>query len=388
MPLARRRHWGLAVLGILAGILAPACLRAAGLEQDAAPAFACPIAGTSDGVLRGVNRTNLAWEENWQAILDRIVAGKVTSVRLTLTQPIKRTADIVAHANRSGLQVLLNVPLSLADYYAPSVKARPGNDKIRAIRRLSDIDVGRYRETLRQFLAELDQRQARLMGLEVGNEINWADFNGDFPVDTEGRILERLSPSQSPADAAILAGFRKYRQALDATRDVARAGAAGKAALLVSAGLYAPSAWVRQSGGYALSLAATKAAFDDLGISTAVDALAVHVYPPTGAAGEVTSAKAYEALRSATEICGPRGDGKPCLITEWGYPNASATACQDDRDRLVLFRSFEQAVSCLDRARDLRATYLFSWDENPRYSVWRCNRALDGSKVFGDPSID
>jgi len=362
----------------------PNSVSAADPEGDALALPACPIAGRSDGVERGVNRTNLAWEQHWKASIDQMAAHGVTGIRLTLTQPIRRSAEIAAYATAKGFRVLVNVPLSLGSYYEPSVVPRQGQARIRAVRRLSDLDIHRYEDVLGEFLRNLDQRGGRLVGLEVGNEINWADFNGDLPVGVGGQILDEDALRQTADYAKVIEGLSRYRAALAVSRSLLRASEAGKTALVVAAGLYAPSPWTLESGGAALTLGATKALFDRLGITGASDALAVHVYP----SNDASFSRMVAALRSATEICGDRGQGKPCFVTEWGFANSSETAARDDSARLARFRTFERALACIDRAQDIRAAYLFSWDESPTYSVWRRNRLLDGGMIFADPAIE
>ena len=382
---SRHRHGATVAAWVVAAMLSP--ISAAENDHDIPSPLDCDLAGQSDGVERGVNRTNLAWEKNWRGIIDQIAVQQISSIRLTLTQPIERAADIAAYADHSGLRVLLNVPLSLSDYYDPTVPSRPGNAKIRSIRRLSDLDVDRYEAVLRRFLLALDQRKARLDALEVGNEINWADFNGDLPVGAAGWVLDETSWPDAPEHGVILKGFQQYKRAVETSRDMLRASAAGKTALVISAGLYAPSAWTTVSGGAALSLPLTKDLFDRLGITQVVDGVAIHVYPPGGSQDEAGQALLLTSLRSALQVCGLRGAGKPCFVTEWGYPNSAAIAARDDHARLTLFRSFERGLSCLDRAQDIRAAYLFSWDESPSYSVWRHDRLLDAGRIFNDPPI-
>lgn len=379
--------YSLAAVAVIAATLLfirPAAAQDGGAFQEPD----CPIEGRSDGIERGVNRTNLAWTANWRPIIDQIAAHHVTSIRLTLNQPIERAADIVAYAQSHGLRVLVNVGLSVGDYYAPTAQPRAGRGIIRPVRRLSDLDIERYRDVLRQFLAALDQRNARLTALEVGNEINWSDFNGDFPVAAEGQIFDEQSIGLTAESARILEGFHKYRLSLEISRELLHASAAGQNALIISAGLYAPSPWTLKSNGSALSLAATKALFDRFGITQAVDAMAIHVYPPREVAGGAMFAETLAAVKSTMQICGIRGAGKPCLITEWGFPNSEATTERGDSPRLAFFRSFERVLSCLDRVQDIRGAYLFTWDESPRYSVWRDERLLEGGAIFKDPPIE
>lgn len=353
-------------------------------EDLSGPPLSCPFAGHSDGVDRGVNRTNLGWTKDWKPILDQIADHQIKSIRLTLTEPIERSAEIAAYAGSRGMKVLVNVGLSVGYYYDPAVLPRPGRGIVRPVRGLSDLDVDRYRETLTRFLALLDRRKARLYALEVGNEINWADFNGDFPVGEQGRIFDEQSLEQAAERDRILAGFRKYKATLDVARIALRASASGRDALLVSAGLYEPSPWTIKSNGSALSLAATKSLFDQLGITSSVDALAVHVYPSRDVIGDALAGRVFASARSATQICGTGTDGKPCLITEWGFPNDIAP----QPERLRIFRAFENALSCLDRERDIRAAYLFTWDESSRQAVWKDGQLIGGGEIFADPPIE
>lgn len=382
--LLRRRSGGYCLRLFVAVVLVWAAGLPSAAQDSSAPPLSCPFAGHSDGVDRGVNRTNLGWTRDWKPILDQIVDHQIKSIRLTLTEPVERAAEIAAYADSRGMRVLVNVGLSVGYYYDPAIRPRPGRGIVREVRGLSDLDVDRYRETLTKFLALLDQRKARLYALEIGNEINWADFNGDFPVAEQGRIFDEQSLGRASEGNRILAGFRKYRTTLDIARTALRASAAGRGALLVAAGLYEPSPWTIKSNGSALSLPATKSIFDQLGITGAVDALAVHVYPSRDVIGEAMADRVFASARATTQICGTRADGKPCLITEWGFPNDIAPQAE----RLRIFRAFETALACLDRERDLRGAYLFTWDESPRQAVWQNGKLIGGGEIFADPPIE
>jgi hypothetical protein len=182
-----------------------------------------------------------------------------------------------------------------------------------------------------------------------------------------------------------LAGFRTYGEVLALTRRLLEASRSGRAATLAAAGLYVPSPWVGRSGGSALSPEATGAIFEALGIPELVDAWAAHVYAP--ATEHDDFGEMLAALEAATRMCGRRGGGKPCLITEWGLAEPATPACDRPDGRLPRFREFERALACLDRKRDLVAAYLFAWDESPRHAVWHCGRLLEGGRLFRDPPI-
>jgi hypothetical protein len=60
---------------------------------------------------------------------------------------------------------------------------------------LSAADPERSRAYYQTIFDKLDENGVVLAGVELGNEINWADFNGDFPVPGQGKsfTLEDLS---------------------------------------------------------------------------------------------------------------------------------------------------------------------------------------------------
>ena len=153
MPDGRRQ-----IRHLVPALAAALVILAGAFRADSAAADACPIPGTSDGVRRGVNRTNLAWEPEWRSVLERMAEAGVGAVRLTLTQPLELAAEVAAEAHRQGMQVLINLPLSLGEYYGPAAMPRPGNGTVRAVHRLSELEPGRYADTVGLFLAELDRR--------------------------------------------------------------------------------------------------------------------------------------------------------------------------------------------------------------------------------------
>lgn len=81
------------------------------------------------------------------------------------------------------MSVLVAIHLAQPALYAKDIKPRLGRGKeIRDVRGLSSMDVSRYREIITNFLGQLDSAKITIYGIEVGNEINWANFNGDLPL--------------------------------------------------------------------------------------------------------------------------------------------------------------------------------------------------------------
>jgi hypothetical protein len=323
----------------------------------------------------GVNRTNLAWEQGWRAILDDLRRHEVKAVRLTLVEPWQRTAETIEQANRQGLDVLLNIPLSLASFYPPGELRRPGNGRLREIHRLSRLDMGRYEPFLARFLDELERRNVRLAGIEIGNEINWADFNGDLPLLTPGRIFS-TADEVSAAAPDVLLGFAVYGRVVAATRRQISGRPTLAAVPLISAGFIdGRSPFVIQSGGTALSLRLTAQLLRDSGAMEQIDGLAVHVYPRVGRDHRAAREVIADAVGFADRFCAEMT--KPCHLTEWGF--ARPPGCGTDPARARLFEEFVDEVR---RSATIRSAYLFAWDESGTYGVFRCGSLVDGGAAI------
>jgi hypothetical protein len=82
--------------------------------------------------------------------------------------------------------------------FAPNAKLRPADEKrhMRAAMPLSSADPERSRAYYQTVFDKLDEKGVVLAGVELGNEINWTDFNGDFQYPARGRLSRlRLSPA-------------------------------------------------------------------------------------------------------------------------------------------------------------------------------------------------
>jgi hypothetical protein len=349
-----------------AGLLASCLIAAVALLHTVAPARA--------ELALGVNRTNLAWEGGWRGIVDEMNRHGVKSVRLTLVQPWKVTAETVLYANERGMDVLLNVPLSLPAFYPPTAQRRPGNGKLREIHRLSLADVAAYEQFMRQFLDELQRRGGRLVGIEIGNEINWADFNGDLPLQMPGRVFNSVDELRSGAPD-VLRGFEVYGQLVAATKKVITEHPSYASLPLLSAGFIdARSPFIMQSGGTALSLPLTARLLRASGAIRNLDGLAVHVYPRVGPGRQPAQTAIAEAVGFADHFCAEMT--KPCHLTEWGF--ARPQGCGTDPGRSQMF---EQFVTAMRNSATIRSAYLFDWDASRTYNIYRCGGLVDGASA-------
>lgn len=178
------------------------------------------------GVL-GFCRPNLNWygtvaQEN--ALLDKMATSgagmKAVRLTLTATDPATR-ADVIAHiahCNSLGIAVLLQPALGNPAFYPAGTTKRPGNDDIAACYGLSQIDPLLFEAQIGLFLQEAKDANVTITGIELGNELNWADYNGDLPVySSSGSTSKIISSSTAWGDddyETVRAGIVKYGSCL------------------------------------------------------------------------------------------------------------------------------------------------------------------------------
>jgi hypothetical protein len=106
---------------------------------------------------------------------------------------------------------------------------------------LSNADAGRLQAVFGPQLEQLEARGVRLEAIEFGNEINWAPFNGDFPVPGRGRVLELEALRSDPLGQRLAAGYRAYVTSAFALKSMRDGSRLNQATPLISAGLADPT---------------------------------------------------------------------------------------------------------------------------------------------------
>jgi hypothetical protein len=341
---------------------------------DASPA-ACS-AEEVPAIPLGVNRTNLGRVKNFKPILDSIKNNKVRFIRLTLDPPFEKSEESIAYASALGLDILLNVPLWWDEFVQEGAQPRSGIPDLNFFRinKLSQLDLAKYENALRLVVQNIENLGGRVSAFEIGNEINWSAFNGDLPLSSPGQILDGEYVDRT----AIELGFRKYSFAIDATRQVLKSSKYHTEAKIVTGGLVEGSH--RPDVGTVLSLPYVMNLFEKYGIVAKADAMGLHFYPGISKTANADHAFSdiLDTLKQLTKYCEP---ARPCWITEWGFRSTSAGCLVDDSSRLAEAKLFKKAIDCLSTHK-VEMSYLFDWDKSSDYSVYRCDRLLEGGKVL------
>jgi hypothetical protein len=342
-------------------------------------------AAVGDGAVAaeiGFNRVNLGWKkpDERRDVIDAMTRSGVASVRMSLSVPAEPSLDAVRVAHEAGLRVLLEISLNNRGFYAEGTERRSAQGKSFDVYRLSDLDPERYRVVIRETLAELDRLGVELVGIEPGNEINWAGYNGDLAVSTDPK---GSPPGSDPAKVAQ--GVERYVGIVRVTREEMAASRLNKDAKLISAGLSdMPVPFSRRIGLEIVPAPDWTARMQALGLDDLVDAYGIHVYP--GSTG--TRARRDGLVREALSFCGPDGAGKPCWITEWGVANTSPRCPVDDKARAAQVEQVRSIIDADIEAGRVEAAYYFDWDSETPYSVWRCGGLSSAGRAAIRPVAD
>src|SRR5215831_14234809 len=290
----------------------------------------------------GVNFTNgdRLSQSAQLTVLSELQAAGATVIRIPLGPrtwgPPGVYTDSIAlikTAYASGIKPIVIVPLQ----YPENVKPRPYNSAypdIWAAYPLSQSDPAIFASWFTPILAQLEASGVVSAGLELGNEINWAPFNGDFPVPGEGNVFGDTDLYSNPEAEVIAAGYRAYMLSPQALRQIRDGSALNQATPVISAGLSNPGA-TRIRGvvidGIAVDAVSINATLNYLrayGLDTIADTYGIHFYPNASASRE----QRYKDLaNNALTQCGKYGVS--CTVTEWGFRLPSFTCPLNDSSR-------------------------------------------------------
>jgi hypothetical protein len=188
-----------------------------GLSIAALLAWA-PFAGArAQSAAIGVNVVNphRLGEIRQGELLDQLVEAGVTTIRVPLASKGDRVGAvrfIEAAANRN-LRILLIVDLE----FPPDAPVRPSDARYPWLwsgHPLSAADPALFKESFGAQLAAFEAKGIQFAGFELGNEINWAAFNGEFPIPGEQKILSLDDLASDAEGQKIAAGFRCYVETL------------------------------------------------------------------------------------------------------------------------------------------------------------------------------
>jgi len=153
-----------------------------------------------------VGNINASDKSNTDKIVTSLAEMGVNSVRLIYQYPSTKniTAYSVKELNKHGIDVIITILPDGSDYSDPSIsysnypngssefEALCGSVGWRWMYKYSTINQDLYKNRLESLLNEINLSSGIVTAFEIGNETDWACFNGDIPVIKTGSLM--ISP--------------------------------------------------------------------------------------------------------------------------------------------------------------------------------------------------
>jgi hypothetical protein len=312
-----------------------------------------------------------------QTIVDQLKRSGVGFVRTSL-----KSMNLAKNLQSEGIGlVLVTGPV-----FSPNASLRPADPQrhMRSAMPLSYADPERSQVYYQTIFDKLDAYGITLTGVELGNEINWTDFNGDFPVPGQGKAFSLDDLSRDPEARQVAQGFLQYLKVLTVLKQVRDHSRLNRHTPIISAGMATASggAWQQKLQLDSVSIPVAYSFLRTHGLDNLVDGYGVHTYPPQVKPGDKVAA----AERSAhlDEAVFPPGNAKPYWLTEWGFPSI-ATSSSEDQTRAQSVSEMRDYFLGLYRQGRLGGLFWYVWNEPDRDSVYRGDGIMEAGKLAVTP---
>jgi hypothetical protein len=349
-------------------------------------AFFAPASTPAQEMVVGVNVVNpmRASVADQNTLFRQLKAAQVGIIRCGISHDDKGI-DFAKRAVAQGIRMQLIV----GPQYLPNAPTRPYQpDVFPAMwsgHPLSFADPALSKTDFQHLFDLLDANGIALAGVELGNEINWAAFNPEFPLPGEGKILRLQDLDHDPEGKQIAKGFLQYIKILEVLKDVRDHSRLNRSAPIISAGMVSAKDGDKLYNNKKedkVSLAATIEFLRAHGLDSLVDAYGIHSYPSTAQPGNPTAEAQRAARLNSVDLaeCRARGakDGKPCWVTEWGFPNNDVSCPPKESARTLLVEELRRDFAAAAAEHRLVGIDYFAWDSDPwskkidSNSVYRC----------------
>jgi hypothetical protein len=360
--------------------------------------FLAPL--QAQNMVVGVNVVNpmRASVADQNTLLGQLRANQVRVIRCGISHDGKGI-DFAKRAAAQGIRIQLIV----SPQYTLGAPTRPYQPEVFPAmwsgHPLSSADPALSKTDFQRLFDDLDANYITLAGVELGNEINWAAFNPEFPLPGEGKILSLDDLAHDPEGKQIANGFSQYVKVLAVLKEVRDNSRLNRSAPIISAGMVSAQDGAKLYNNKKedmVSLSATIAFLRAHGLDSLVDAYGVHSYPSSGQPGNPTAAAERTARLNSVDLaeCRAKGsaDGKPCWITEWGFPNKDVSCPPKEAERELLIEELRRDFAAAASDSRLAGIDYFSWDSDPwseqidPNSVYRCGSLTESGRQAVAPA--
>jgi len=342
---------------------------------------------TALGLHIGTINTGTTLEAN--QIISQVKGMGVKSVRLIYQKPSTNatTAYVVRRLNDEGIDVLITIMPHSSDYsdISTSYSDYPngstafetlcGSPGWKWMYKYSTIDQSLYKTRLESLLYEINSLGGSVVAFELGNEADWACFNGDIPVIPTTSENDPYDLSQT---SYLRGTVRGYAATLKTTYQTVKAILPPAAVLTFGAAntylydnkkphIHYPNflLWLSNVDGVNY-------------LTTYSDATAMHFYPQVISTTEI----ADKIGPAFTNVATYRNK---FWITEFGFgkslPQYLADPTNVEKQRLTSFQNFMDAVNSLNQIIVERA-YLYSYEASDWTIMSNDNTPLQSAGIF------
>ena len=325
-------------------------------------------------------------------LLGQLKAAQVHVIRCGISND-EKGIDFAKRAAAAGIRIQLIV----GPQYAPNAPSRPYQPnefpEMWGGHPLSYADPALSKTDFQHLFDSLDASGIALAGVELGNEINWAAFNPEFPLPGEGKILSLKDLADDPEGKQIAKGFLQYVKVLEALKEVRDHSHLNKSTPMISAGMVCAADGAKLYNNKKedmVSLSATIAFLRVHGLDSLVDAYGVHIYPSAAQPGNPAAEAQRLGQLNSVDLaeCRAKGakDRKPCWVTEWGFPNTDVTCPPKETNRTMLVEELRGEFAAAAAGHLLAGIDYFAWDSDPwsktvdADSVYRCGALTESGK--------
>jgi hypothetical protein len=349
----------------------------------------------AEDFVTGFNVVNpyIASVADQDAILGQLKTARVHVIRVYFKPDDKSVVDFAKRANAQGIKIELIVDVQ----YSPNAPTRPYQPEefpnMWGGHPLSFADPERSRTYFRSLIKKLEANGIVLEGLELGNEINWAAFNQDFPLPGDGKNFGLDDLYHDPEGQRIAKGFLRYLKVLAVLKDARDHSQLNRHTPIISAGL---ADFGREQSmpkkEDAVTINATLQFLRANGLDNFVDAYGIHIYPSDKTTP--SNRKMFLDQTAVTECYSANSTtGKPCWITEWGFQNKDTSCPPDETERTALVREMIDDFRDLAQQDRLVGALYFDWSRSAKpgdkqmdpFSVYRCGVLTESGKLVLAP---
>jgi hypothetical protein len=335
--------------------------------------------------------------EQENATLSDLRAAGVRTVRAGIANT-DQGLDYVARMYAQGIKLDWLVSLQ----WAPDAPKRPWQPKefpsMWSGSPLSLADPDRFRTYFQTLLDKLEAKGVKLAGFELGNELNMAAFNGEFPLPGEGKQFSLNDLYHDPKAEKIARGYLQYLKVLAVLKDIRDHSRLNRHTPILTAGF---GAYETPEGpfpppakpGTQVDMVSVNATLEFMranGLDKLVDAYAVHVYPWANGPGQPAAAAGRQSRLAKFVLteCRPSGNsgGKPCWITEWGFKNKDASCPTHEADQIALIKEMRDNFRPYVQQGRLTGLFYYAWiDSRENFGVFRCGALTETGKLALSP---